>query len=246
MSLLQAQVEVTKQTLSAHTALKLSVEGVMPSPKTQRAGLILMSDTDLELGSPQTHSAQLSLYDNDAPSPDDQVFVIGKNVDALRGQSVSFAHVTFLHGIDINAETFYQFCQRYQRLLDQPGVMAKATAGKVWLRCAHSENNPICFEQIAATFIARTHEAFPAVKTIDTWFITDPEDLIQALETQAADLQSVLRSLKEGVWKDRGFDYKSCQLTGHCGNCSDKKTCQSIRKIESQVRLKRRQTQQGN
>ena len=62
----------------------------------------------------------------------------------------------------------------------------------------------------------------------------------------AEDTNKVLREVKTGVWKERGFDYESCELSGHCGSCSDKKTCASIRKIQAKVNLVRRNKQKEN
>ena len=84
------------------------------------------------------------------------------------------------------------------------------------------------------------------VQAVELYFVIDDASLACELKSMAEDTNKVLREVKTGVWKERGFDYESCELSGHCGSCSDKKTCASIRKIQAKVNLVRRNKQKEN
>ena len=242
MSLLEAQVDRVRSLLTAAPSVELSLEGQATFPKTQHAGLILKADMAVELGAPDKAAASLSLYSND--SAPDSVHLIGQPLAALTGQSVSLAEIVILHGETIDAETFYQFSLRRQRLSDFPGWMVKSTGGKVWVRTAAVDGMAPTFEAAAATFIARIHNAFPQVSGVELWYVTEHDALVSRLFDENRSLSEAAQSLKEGVWKARGFDYKSCQLSGHCGGCADKKTCASVRGMEARVKVHRRQQAQ--
>lgn len=241
MSLLEAQVAIIKRTLGDVPSVELETSGLPPAPKNAHAGLILRPDMNAELGAPEMTSALLPLYSGTNACRRDCTMLVGKTLDEVRGQSVDFAHVVILHGEGIDAEKFYQFTQRYQRFLDQPGAMAKAAGSRIWIRCAPVGGNSLSIEQIAATFASRVHESFPEAVGVESWFVVDDHQLVQKLADEADALLTMLHDLRHEVWRTRGFDYKSCQLAGHCGSCSDKKTCQSIRKMEAQVRIHRRE-----
>lgn len=83
--------------------------------------------------------------------------------------------------------------------------------------------------------------AFETVEAVQLYFVFDDKALIESILPIAQECQSRLRELKTGVWQERGFDYESCQLAGHCGSCSDKKTCASVRKIQAKVKLVRKE-----
>lgn len=237
MSLLEADVGVVRRLLNEQHPTSLDLSGERPAPKTAHAGLILKTETYAELGSPETSSAQLVLYSNEAG--EDAARLIGPDLSRLSQNAASFAEVVILKGPSVDAETYYQFTQRHQRLFDAPGWMVKAAGGRLWVRAGRRDPAPT-FEAAAATLIARTHEAFPQVQGVEVWFITKNDPLVARLFERAQTLQTAARQIKENIWKARGFDYRSCQLAGHCGSCSDKKTCASVRQMQARVRIKRR------
>lgn len=238
MSLLQAQVGRVRDVLAGFEARSLPLEGLTGFDKTLHAGLILKQDMTAELGAPETGSAQLALYSSETGG--DCVRLIGKGLDGLKGMSVAFAVVAILKGEQLDQETYYRFVQRHQRLMDQPGWMVKMTGGKIWVRCAPAGGTQPSLELVARTFVDRIHQAFETVQGVELWFVTGNDGLVARLAQEAQDLAGAVRSIKEGVWKERGFDYDSCQLTGHCGQCADKKTCAGVHKIEARVKMNRR------
>lgn len=239
MSTLENQVQEIEGLFEPEPFRKLSLAGCPAVPASGSAGLILESETAATLGGPGLASARLLLYSNVTPDgAKDTVRLLGDDLPELTCPA-PFAQAVVLRGKAVTAETFYQFMQRHKRLLDQPGFMVKSMKSDVWCRAdkARAEGG---LAPISAGFISRIRAAFPEVEAVEIWWVTGHEALVQKLAALSQQSEDTLTAIKAGVWKDRGFDYKSCQLAGHCGECGDKKTCASVRQMEAKVRLKRR------
>ena len=242
MSVLENLVVEIPVILAEADPSELSVAGRASVPLNRNAGLILDSEAAVTLGGEGVESARVLLYSNVPMPQGDRVRLIGSLPNS--GAPVSFAEVAVLHGSELNAEMFYQFGVRHQRLLDQPGVMVRNDKQHIMMRLS-AQAAEGGFEAVAATFLARVHEVYPAVEGVDLLFIVGDEELIRRFAELNKGSTETISALKEGVWKERGFDYKSCQLAGHCGSCGDKKTCSSVRQMEAKVKLKRRREAQA-
>ncbi len=238
MSLFEALVEQVRATLKDRGRPLAAPAGELPSPRAS-SGLILKADAASELGSPEVDSALTLLYSNADTDKADLAELIGKPLDEVSG-SVPFAMAVIVSGKDLDAETFYRLTLRLPRLADHPGWMVKADKSRVWVRIAKNAA-PDALEVAAATLISRIHAAFPQIERVELYFVVDDGKLVELLSPLAEESQKTLREVKTGVWKDRGFDYESCALSGHCGSCADKKTCASVRKIQARVNVVRRE-----
>lgn len=240
MGLLENEVATVEHLLKPFDGGAVRLEGTTDATpvKGKGSGLILLKDTVAEFGHPDKSSAGLLLYTNESGSG--AIRLIGKDVPALAGESVSFAMVTILHGRELTAENFYQIQTRFQRYADFPGWQVRVAKGRIWVRVAVATVGLPDFAFAAETLINRVKADFPTVETADVWFVTEHEDLVKLLSAKAEAILASAHAIKEGVWKARGFDYQSCQLAGHCGGCADKKTCASVRTMEARIRINRR------
>ena len=238
MSLFEALVEQVRATLMGRGRPLAAPAGELPAPRAS-SGLILKADAASELGSPEVDSALTLLYSNADTDKADLAQLIGKPLDEVSG-SVPFAMAVIVSGKELDAETFYRLTLRLPRLADQPGWMVKADKARVWVRVAKTAA-PDALEVAAATLISRIHAAFHQIERVELYFVVDDDKLVELLSPLAEESQKTLREVKTGVWKDRGFDYESCALSGHCGSCADKKTCASVRKIQARVNVVRRE-----
>lgn len=237
MSLFEAQVQRLRTRLNAAAGTPVERSRAKLPAAQARAGLILKNEALCELGGPQHAGALVLVYSNAAAQ--DRALRIGRSLSEIAGRQVDFALVVVLGGERLDAETFYQCSLRFPRLADHPGWMVKTDKARIWVRVGAGEAEDR-LETAAASLIARIHAAFEAVESVELYFIVDDKALTEELVPQAEQCQSILRDVKTGVWKERGFDYQSCELAGHCGNCSDKKTCASVRKIQAKVKLVRK------
>lgn len=239
MSFFESELAELEALLTQASPTALDVIGVEPAPAGARAGLILAGESALELGAPDVASAFVTLYGN--AEKGDAVRVVGSPLKAALGRHVPFALTVCLYGPEISAEVFHQFMLRFQRLADMPGWMVKRDKTRLWIRVGRTENPDAVLARFCTTLIGRIHEAFACVRGVHITAVIDASETVEALAGKAELWQQKLVALKAGVWKERGFDYKSCQLSGHCGACADKKTCASVRKMEARVKVHRRQ-----
>ena len=240
MSLLETETATARRLLAERAARPLAWQGEEPVAKNVGAGLILASEACAELGAPGTPSASVLVYTSDeAPAGDAAWIVGGDELGSAGAQASSFAQVVIVKGAAFDAEAYHQCAARLQRLADHPGWQVKLNKGEVWVRASERTCRP-SLARAASTLISRIRSGFPAAQGVEVWFAVNDEPLVRALHELAVDVAERARGSKEGVWKERGFDYKSCQLSGHCGACSDKKTCASVRQIEQKVRIQRR------
>ena len=239
MSFFESELTELDALLAKNTLCALDVSNVETAATGARAGLILAGESALELGAPDVSSAFVTLYGN--ADKGDAVQITGNTLKACLGRHVPFALSVCLYGPEISAETFHQFMLRFQRLADMPGWMVKRDKTRVWIRVGRTNDPDAVLTRFCATLIARIHEAFACVRGVHITAVIDAPEAVQALAEKSDLWQQKLITLKAGVWKERGFDYKSCQLSGHCGACADKKTCASVRKIEARVKVHRRE-----
>lgn len=222
MSLFEAQVAELRKCLSEPLSpvapLDCGVEGGnLPSPQA-RAGLILQNESFCELAGPGRASVLSLAYSNETAC--EGAWRIGEDLQKFKGKTIDFGLVVLLSGKALDAQTFYQFTLRFPRLADHPGWMVKTDKTNVWIRVG-GDDPAQALEIAAASLIDRIHKAFEAVETVELYFVLNDKQLIELLKPVAEDCQKTLRELKTGVWQERGFDYESCQLAGHCGSCSD-------------------------
>lgn len=237
MSLFEAQVETIRSLVRLHAGTHLAKTQRELPARGVHAGLILQNETLCELGGSSRSSALTLVYTN--ASGKDCAFKVGNAPNKLDNTHADFALAVILGGEKLDAETFYQFTLRFPRLADHPGWMVKVDKSKIWVRVGRT-NTVDALELAAASLISRIHSAFETVDSVELYFVIDDKPLVEQLLPIAETCQKLMRDLKTGVWQTRGFDYESCQLTGHCGSCSDKKTCASVRKIQAKVNFIRK------
>ena len=238
MGLLENFVDEAEKVLQALPAASPPIFTGATPPKGKQSGLILLKDTVAELGNPDSVSAGMLLYTNRPGT--DGVHRVGADVSELQGKSVPFAMMAVLHGQDLSAETYYQAVTRFQRLADFPGWQVRLAKGRIWVRVASVDGRVPDLSYAAAVLTQRLKTDFPTVESIDVWFVTEHEDAVKQLCALVERAQASATGIKAQVWKERGFDWKSCQLSGHCGGCADKKACASVRTMEARIRVNRR------
>ena len=217
MSVLENLVAEIPAILADADPIDVSVAGEAAVPVNRGAGLILESESGACLGGEGVASARVLLYSNVPMPQGDRVRVIGRIPED--GQPASFAEVVALHGAELNAEVFYQFGVRHQRLLDQPGVMVRNDKQHIMMRLGRDAAK-LGFAPIAATFLARIHEVYPAVEGVDLLFIVGEDALIEKFAELNRGSEQTVTALKEGVWKEMSIP-RSSSLTSSSGSkCS--------------------------
>ena len=187
MSLFEAQTARMRGIAERAGARALApVKDSLPQPR-ERAGLILQSEAQCELGRPGGVSALSLLYTNQKGR--DGAFLIGKSLSQIASKSVDFALAVILCGEKLDAESFYQFTLRFPRLADHPNWMVKTDKTNIWVRVGReaAEN---ALELAASTLIERIHAAFESVQAVELYNLVPVSRVVEELPNRAVDFSS--------------------------------------------------------
>lgn len=209
-----------------------------------RSNFVLDSMAVAELGGTKENSALMCLYDTE-DAFDDEVRLVGKSLRELEKGAVSFGVLIQFSGAGLNDELFYILQQNIKRLLKVKGVMVKGADTEIWARVSQQAmSDGLTFEKWGSVFLTRLHGEFPEVQFCRLLFIVDSQKEFDELHSITTKRAAELEALKAQVWESRGYNFKDCHVLGHCGQCSDKKLCANIRKMERIVKVTRQKQQE--
>ena len=196
-------------------------------------GIVMKSDTFLELGSPATESCAYTLYtENTSLVQDDRIRLIGFDVQESPSTTLSFGQVIITAGESL-IDTDYQMLIQSQYVGDQiEGYMVKSTPGHIWTRISReAAQKGFCFGFLGAALIRLVKAQIPAVTAAEVIFVTSEKVDIQLLGEIDKQVSMVARDIKARLWENRGINIAECAFGGHCGTCEDKTVCDEINKI---------------
>ena len=197
------------------------------------SGLVLKSDTFVELGSPVAGSCAFALYTND-PSlvRDGRVRLVGPDIPESGSGSISFGQVILAAGVGLD-ERDYRPLAESQYVGDRvEGFMVKSTPGRLWCRVSNDvAERGFDFQFLGFALIRLVKEQVPGSEAVEVIFVTSGKEDILKMDEIGVRVSSAARDIKMRVWKERGIDIDSCPLGSHCGACDDKKLCDGVRMI---------------
>lgn len=196
-------------------------------------GIVMKSDTFLELGSPTAGSCAFALS-SDHPSliRDGRVRLIGPDVPEAPLATLSFGQVIMAAGETFTDEDHQALIQS-QHIGDQvEGYMVKSTPGHIWTRVSRDvAQKGFCFELLGTALIRLVKAHIPKATAVELLFVTSGRSDVQSLGEIGARVNELAREIKARLWKGRGVDLAGCAFGGHCGTCEDKSVCQEINNI---------------
>ncbi len=204
-----------------------------------RSNFVLESMAVAELGGTKENSALMCLYDTE-DSFDDEIRLIGKSLGELGREAVSFGILIQFSGAGLNDELFYILQQNVKRFFKVNGVMVKGADTEIWARVSQQAvDEGLTLQKWGSIFLTRLHDEFPEVKSCRILFVVDSQKEFGELQAITTKRAAEMEALKAQVWESRGYNFKDCHVLGHCGQCSDKKLCANIRKMERIVKVTR-------
>jgi CO dehydrogenase/acetyl-CoA synthase beta subunit len=193
-------------------------------------GIILRSDTFVELGSPEAGSCALGLW-TDAPSllVDGRITLIGPDIPEAPHASLPFGQVVMAGGAALGVEASLALGQA-QIVADQiEGYMVRSSSHNLWSRVSHdAARRGFRFETLGWALMLLCKSSVATVETMEVVFVTSSKDDVLQLNELAAPVRERERAMLKEHWKARGYDL-DCDL--HCGSCSDKSVCDDIQKM---------------
>ncbi|QEM67701.1 carbon monoxide dehydrogenase [Geobacter sp. FeAm09] len=196
------------------------------------SGLVLKSETFLELGSPTAGSCAFALFsDQTSAVHDGRVRLIGPDIHESDEKTYPFGQVIMAAGADLTEADYHSLCQS-QYVGDQvEGFMVKSTPGHIWGRVSRqAAQKGFNFAFLGGALIALVKAQIPHVTHMEVLFVTSDKADLQPLVEIGGAVAQIAKAIKERHWKERGIDIDECAFGGHCGNCSDKSVCDEVKK----------------
>ena len=198
-------------------------------------GILLRSDTAVELGNPEAGSCAGLLWTDDPSLVDDgAVTLLGPDLDAADGCSLPFAQLVLVAGHDLTEEDHEALVQSQHASDRIEGYMARSTSEYVWSRVSHDAlARGFDFEVLGRALLHLVKTAAPRPVSAEVVFVTTSRDDVVRLGDRAARAREIGREIANELWRQRGFDL-DCDFD--CGSCSDQDVCDDIRDVIAATR----------
>jgi CO dehydrogenase/acetyl-CoA synthase beta subunit len=193
-------------------------------------GIILRSDTFVELGSPDAGSCAFVLWTDDPTVVSDgQITLIGPDIPEAPGARLPFGQILLVGGSGLGPED-HPSLEQAQYVADQvEGYMVKSFSRTMWSRVSKDAvAKGFCFATLARSLMVIFKSSVPAVQAMEAVFVTSAKEDVLRLEDIAGQVREVGREIVKAHWKARGFDLE-CEFD--CRSCHDREVCDDIREV---------------
>jgi len=203
-------------------------------------GIILRSDTFMELGNPAAGSCSLLLWTDDpARIRDGRITLFGPGIQESAGASLPFAQILIAAGEGLEAED-QEALQQAQHVSDQiEGYMVRTTSENVWGRVSNDAGaRGFDFETLGRALMSLVKAEVPGVSAMEVVFVTTSKEDVKRLDEIASKVKQTGGEILRETWKARGYDM-DCDFD--CESCVDQAVCDEIRAVIAANRKKNRE-----
>lgn len=196
------------------------------------SGLVMKSDTFLELGSPTAGSSAFALYTKDTSLiRDSRVCLIGPDIQTSSSPVLPFGQVIMVGGEAFSAGDYQRLIQ-CQYIGDRiEGYMVKSMPGRIWTRISNEvAQKGFSFKFLAMALMKIIKTQIPNVTVVEALFVTSDKSDLQNLNEIGVSVSEIAHTLKKKHWETRGVDISDCAFGGDCGSCTDKSVCDAVKK----------------
>ena len=193
-------------------------------------GIILRSETFVELGNPDAGSCGFGLWtENPSLLEDGRVTLVGPDIAESPLGSLPFGQVVMVGGAGLTDDDQPAIGQA-QIVADQiEGYMVRSSSRNIWSRVSKPVGaRGFSFDTLARALMFLIKSAVPRVDAVEIVFVTSSKGDVLTLNETAESALAIGRAALKEHWKARGYDL-DCDL--HCGSCHDKTVCDDIRKV---------------
>jgi CO dehydrogenase/acetyl-CoA synthase beta subunit len=193
-------------------------------------GIVLRSDTFLELGSPEAGSCAAFLW-TDRPSliRGGRITLFGPDIQESAGASLPFGQILMVGGDGLDQED-HEKLQQAQHVADQiEGYMVRSASQSLWSRVGKdAAAKGFDFETLGRALMDLIKTGVPAVSAVEVLFVTTSKEDVKQLDGIVSGAKEVGRNIIKETWKARGYDL-DCDFD--CASCQDKEVCDDIRDV---------------
>jgi CO dehydrogenase/acetyl-CoA synthase beta subunit len=215
---------------------------VQVGPNAHR-GIILRSDTYLELGNPLAGSCAFVLWTQKPSLIDDRkITLLGPDIPESPDASLPFAQILIVGGRELS-DRDHEALVQCQYVSDRiEGYMIKSAPDRVWSRVSkEAAAKGFDFKTLGKALMGLVRSEEPRVETMGIVFITSSKEAVQGLTGIAAQVRKISKDIVKENWKVRGYDI---ECASDCSSCGEKQVCDDIREVIS-VRKKRKKEAQA-
>lgn len=197
------------------------------------SGLVLRSDTFIELGNPEAGSCAFLLWtDNPTLLKDGTITLIGPDIPESVGSSLPFGQVLMVAGTELT-QGDHPILERSMYIGDQiEGYMIRSVPQLIWSRVSKEAGQKgFCFEVLGRALMAIFKSNISKVQAMEILFVTSSKEDLQPLNKVASQIHKISKDIIRENWKAKGVDLVECTLGGDCRSCPDKSVCDDIKQI---------------
>jgi CO dehydrogenase/acetyl-CoA synthase beta subunit len=196
-------------------------------------GIILRSDSFIEIGNPEAGSASFLLWtDNPSLITDGKITLIGPDIPESPDASLPFGQVLMVAGSELT-EKDHQTLEHTQFIADRiEGYMIRSVAQLIWSRISKDAvAKGFCFETLGRALMSIFKTDVPRIQAMEILFVTSDRDDLDPLSAIAAQVNKIFKSILTEEWKSKGFDVYVCASGYDCKSCPDQPVCDDIREV---------------
>lgn len=193
-------------------------------------GIILRSDTFVELGNPNAGSSAFALWtDEPALLHDGRITLVGPDIAEAPGGSLPFGQVVLVGGKDLGVDE-HQSIGLGQYVADQiEGYMVKSSSRNIWSRVSKAAGEKgFGFEALGRALMFLYKSSLAKVEAVEVLFVTSGKDDVRRLDEIGGQVREAGKEILKDYWKQRGYDL-DCTLD--CKSCGDREVCDDIRQV---------------
>ena len=200
-------------------------------------GIILRSDTFVELGNPLSGSCSVVLWTEDLSLiRDGTISLLGPDIPEAPGASLPFGQVLLIGGRELS-DRDYEPLVEAQYVGDRiAGYMIRSAPDRIWSRVSREAvRQGFNFETLGGVLMGIYRAERPKTEAMEILFVTSSREEVRELQGIGAQVNKIGREMVRENWKLRGYDI-DCRLD--CNSCMDQSVCDSIREVLAARRAK--------
>ncbi len=201
-------------------------------------GIIMMSDTAVELGNPLAGSSAFVLWTQDASAINDgKITLVGPDIPESQGESLPFGQIIMVGGKKLVDKHHESLIHNQYVGYQIEGYMLKSAPDKIWGRVSKdAAEKGFDFQTLGKAMMSIFKADEPSVEAVEIVFITCGKDEVKQLNSISEQIKKISREIIKENWKVKGYDIE-CDFD--CSSCGDKPVCDDIRKVVA-VRKKKK------
>ena len=208
------------------------------------SGIILRSDTLVELGNPDAGSCAFVLWtDNPSLVRDGKITLIGPDIQESREASLPFGQVLMVRGAGLSKQE-HELLEQSQYVSGQiEGYMIRSMPQRMWSRVSREAvGKGSSLETLGRALMAIFKSEVPKVEAVETLFVTSSREDVERLDEVAAQVRHIGKNIVRENWLAKGIDILECTFGWDCRSCEYKPVCDDVRKL---ITVRKRKTRKS-